>query len=479
MVTDRTRSPTLAQPLPLLHRQQTPRPRLYSRLMPMVTLSHVIQELEHDDQHERIKKLLIYTCYDTWEDDPTVLESITMRELVQTALSQSPSLEELELLLEELVDSVTKPVVYAKVGDRILEALEPLYSENQGEEDSKTAVASVAQGNGTLPAQAQAQWSQGQTGGEEQTAWLSANAPAPSSPANSVYQRTLYVLSHTPNEQRLKKLLLCACQNIWESDLDQLEAIPWVDLVNQARMKFPHLGAVEASLREVVQALSKPQVYEPIAQELLQILTSLYEEGPALTDPAQGTQFNPGAAVQPKTGASTGGVARSAKVSAAGPSSSPLQAALGDTSGMTTGFQTVANLVPQRTWRKLLRKRYSFLAIGGLALVVTTHNFLKHYNPFRPHDICFSQTFSPSRKNYVVYAPVRCSNRATLLGPGVGAVNGQLSFRDVDKDGQVDYVVAPEPLGCRLGIQGCPREGMTAVSVELGYNPVFTVIEQN
>lgn len=33
----------------------------------MVTLGQVVQKLEQDDQHERIKKLLIYTCYDTWE----------------------------------------------------------------------------------------------------------------------------------------------------------------------------------------------------------------------------------------------------------------------------------------------------------------------------------------------------------------------------------------------------------------------------
>lgn len=472
----------------------------------MVTLGHVVQTLEQDGQHERIKKLLIYTCYDTWEDDPAVLQSITMRELVQTALSQSPTFIDLELLLEELVDSVTKPVVYAKIGDLILEALEPLYGESEEEDDSKTGVALVAQQ--AAPAKSKARLSQKHSGGEDQTAWMAANVSAPSSPANSIYQRTLYVLDHSANRERLKKLLLCACQNVWESDLDRLESCSWVELLDQAHLKFPHLGAVEAALREIVQALSKPEVYEPIARELLQILTSFYEEQPRRVEQSAPnrdlTAFDPGEStigfgrksIQPNSkgsvprspaspaampfdpGESTIGFGRKSSQSPPKSRSDQPHSSSGDTTGFSTGFQTITHLVPERTWRKILRKRYIFLGVGGLILVVTTHDFLKHYNPFRQYDICFSKTLAPNQPNYVVYTPVRCSSPDVILGMGVGATQGGLSFRDVDKDGQVDYVVSPESLGCRLGLQSCPKGEMTAISVELGYNPVFRVIEK-
>jgi len=488
---------------PILPPVRAGRPCLafYCWLMPMVTLGHVVQTLEQDGQHERIKKLLIYACYDTWEDDPIVLQSITMRELVQTALSQSPTFIELELLLEELVDSVTKPVIYAKVGDRILEALEPLYGESEEEDASQTGEAPAAQQ--AAPAKSKARLSQKHSGEKAETAWMAAKASTPNNSTNSIYQRTLYVLDHSANRERLKKLLLCACQNTWESDPDRLAACSWVELLDQASLQFPHLGAIEATLREIVQALTKPEAYEPIAQELLQILTSFYEEQPRRVeqpyrdpmafDPEERTIAFGRKSIQPNSqgsapkspaalafdpGESTVAFGRKSSQPAPKSSADPPQSSSGDTNGFSAGFQTITHLVPERTWRKILRKRYIFLGVGGLILVVTTHDFLKHYNPFRQYDICFTKTLAPNQPNYVVYTPVRCSSPDVILRMGVGANQGGLSFRDVDKDGQVDYVVSPEPLGCRFGLQSCPQGEMTAISVELGYNPVFRVIEQ-
>ncbi|MGA1602012.1 MAG: hypothetical protein ACO4CG_06955 [Prochlorothrix sp.] len=320
---------------------------------------------------------------------------------------------------------------------------------------------------------------------------MAPNRPsATNSPANSLYQRTIYVLDHSIDRDRLKKVLLCACRNTWESDPDRLEAISWETLLTEAQNQFPHLGAVEAAFHEVVQALSKPETYEPIAQELLQILTSLYEEGvtspprSAPTPQAQeATQFAGLGSTNRSRRSLVERISRSRSASRDDMPSAPLSRPHLNTSGLSTGistsFNVVSNLIPQRTWRKYLRKRYILLVLGSITLVVATHDFLTHFNPFRPQDICFLEIPLPDRgANYRTYTPVRCSNTDQILGPSVGAPHGQIRFRDVDQDGQVDYVVSPETLACRLRLQPCPRGESTAVSVDFdqGYNPTFEII---
>ncbi|KKJ01166.1 hypothetical protein PROH_01880 [Prochlorothrix hollandica PCC 9006 = CALU 1027] len=418
----------------------------------MITLDQVVQELEHDQQQARIKKLLVYACYDIWEDNPEVLETLPVGELVQTILSQCPTLAHLEQLLTNLVAQINKPVAYIQVQNVILQKLEPLYQ-------------------------------------------LSSRA-SPTT-LDDVHQRTVNLLAQHPNQIRLKKLLLCVCRNTWDNNTDALNGIPWEDLLQELEAKVDHLGSLETVLRTIITALSKPDTYQVVAQDLLQILSPLYQEYRSTAHQRQGLSPDPAATFprksqswtdstpsgnlstqpfsSPLSGSLSGPLSGPLSGSLSGPLSGPLSGSL---SGPLSASLNAVTQFPARHWRRWLRKRYIFLGVGGVVLVSGTHYSLQHFNPFRQHDICFDRATSPDNSRYVTFTPVRCSDPKTVLGSVLGAELATLTFRDINEDGQVDYVVSSDWLRCGWGWNQCDRASLTAVSIKLGYQPDFAIIKE-
>ena len=96
-------------------------------------LDEVVRELEQNANIGRIKKLIYFTCYGTWESDSQVIDSVGMRELVESLLSLNLSITELRIVLNNIVQKLNKSAEYSRVAKAILSQVVKLYPD---EEDS-------------------------------------------------------------------------------------------------------------------------------------------------------------------------------------------------------------------------------------------------------------------------------------------------------------------------------------------------------
>jgi hypothetical protein len=433
--------------------------------MSMVT--QAIQTLDRNSQQERLKKLLIYACYDTWEEDAAALHSITMEELVQTTLSQNSTFRDLEALVVELVGTLTKPAEYAQVADVLLDTLEPLY----GADGGRIALGE-GQDAGDRPLTA---------GDGENTAWLGGAAEQSEAPQNflSLQRRSAYLLQQSPQHIRLKKMLICLCRQTWENDNNRLDQVSWDTLLGELTQQFKHMGEVETATRSILKALSKPQTYSLVAQELLDLLSPLYdlEARPESRDQSGNTAFAAHATARPPTAASPQeSPPRSSGINPPSPLSTPFidPTPSGNFSRPDSDITTLdaPRLVAKG---RRIRKRFVVLGVVGLVGTGAAKYWFDHFNPFHRYDICFDRTLSDDLVNYT---PIRCSQTDKILGPTVGAPKGHMTFKDINEDGQLDYRVSSEEFWCRWG-KSCPSMTETWVTVELGYTPTFTIIQHN
>lgn len=229
----------------------------------MVSLSlfdQVLQTLVQDVQQHRIKKLLICNCYGIWEDNLAKLQDISWRKLLEDTLQRSPTLESLNLQLNQVAKTLSKPVEYAHVANQAIVILEELY---------RVPPPPLPIAPGT----------------EESTQWFSApdltqfNPPIVHAPAASPpnpYDLALQQLTQHPDETRLKKLAYCLCYNQWPGDERQLAAVSWAQMVQILLDLVPTPDHLHYLIHQIAQSLSKPQEYVVLGQDLWQIVFPLY-----------------------------------------------------------------------------------------------------------------------------------------------------------------------------------------------------------
>ncbi|MGC9506160.1 hypothetical protein [Baaleninema sp.] len=90
------------------------------------------------------------------------------------------------------------------------------------------------------------------------------------------FESAIARLENDPDSERLKKLLVCACQHRWENDPEKLHAIDWLTLLGQVRSTIPTLRQLRESLVRVVARINKKSLYFTLAVRLVTALESLY-----------------------------------------------------------------------------------------------------------------------------------------------------------------------------------------------------------
>ena len=241
----------------------------------------VAQRLEHNPQHLRIKKLLICTCYGIWESQVEQIHRISMRDLLETVLMRSPTLDSLHYELNRVVKTLSKPVEYAHVAHSIVTEMVCLYQQPTPPAPApETTPEANPEATQVLAPSPKPGFPDPSLQGE-QTGWLM--APNPEIVRNP-YTEALQQLKTNPYGDRLKKLAVCACENIWENDPVRLKAMGWEKILPQLLDLLPQRQNLNYVLVSIVNSLSKPEVYRPIARTLVQILLPLYDEDdPPLT----------------------------------------------------------------------------------------------------------------------------------------------------------------------------------------------------
>lgn len=90
-------------------------------------LKEVIDSLEQDSNVLRIKRLILFTCHDTWSNDVNEVKAIHMRRLVGELMNQFPDLSVLKHKLNSHVKQLSKQSDYLLAADTLIDGMGFLY----------------------------------------------------------------------------------------------------------------------------------------------------------------------------------------------------------------------------------------------------------------------------------------------------------------------------------------------------------------
>jgi hypothetical protein len=93
------------------------------------TYGTIAQSLAENASGDRIKKLLLLACKNTWITDAAQLAEFNLVDLIRELHGLTPSLMTLQAVLESLVNTLSKRVEYTLAAHEICSAFQPLYTE--------------------------------------------------------------------------------------------------------------------------------------------------------------------------------------------------------------------------------------------------------------------------------------------------------------------------------------------------------------
>ncbi|MFZ9738128.1 MAG: hypothetical protein ACO3EZ_08985 [Prochlorotrichaceae cyanobacterium] len=251
-------------------------------------LDQVALALAQDEQQQRIKKLLICNCYGKWEAQPEKVDSISWRQLLVDTLERSPTLDALNLQLNQLAKTLSKPVEYAHVANQIIEIVQELYHPR-----------SLPRYPAPPELEDATQWfSAPQPEASEHTQLVHHLPPLPPPPQINPQDLALHRLQTFPDAVRLKKLTYCLCYHQWPQDEHYLAAVTWSQLLQLLLELVPNSDHLRYLIQQIAQSISKPQEYLQLGNVLWDIVSPLYQNTPVSISP----QANSPCSLSPSAG---------------------------------------------------------------------------------------------------------------------------------------------------------------------------------
>jgi hypothetical protein len=211
-------------------------PGASSSIEPLVVLlpfDEVARGLAQEQNLFRIKKLLIYSCTQVWENDRHHLDQVSLLDLLQDLRAIAPTSKQLQSRLDIAVHSLSKAAEYTLVSNVIMNRMGRLYPDMGAQRDLAD---------------------------------------------EKVYGAIAQRLEQNESGDRIKKLLLLACKNTWVTDLTQLAQVNLTDLIRDLHGLSPSLITLQAVLESLVNTLSKRAEYTIASHEISNALQTLYPE---------------------------------------------------------------------------------------------------------------------------------------------------------------------------------------------------------
>ncbi|NJL20448.1 MAG: hypothetical protein HC895_05925, partial [Leptolyngbyaceae cyanobacterium SM1_3_5] len=194
-------------------------------------LDVVAQAIAQSHSQQRVKKLLVYACHGSWESEPAKLGQYAWIDLLQTIQQIAPTFDRLQSHLAALVKTLNKPAEYTLVANVIANCCRLLYT-----------------------------------------------APPASPEKRQRYEQIAAQLQADPDAMRIKKLLVCACHNVWENDRTRLERVPFRELVEELHSLATTIDQLQAVLDSIVKTLNRQGHYRIVAQSIVQMFAPLYRD---------------------------------------------------------------------------------------------------------------------------------------------------------------------------------------------------------
>jgi hypothetical protein len=226
------------------------------------TLQEVAQYLEQHEESLRIKKLIFCICKKYWENDASILSSISLTDLLGELIQQKPNNDQLTFSIYKLVKTLNRPKVYASVAKVIIEQVGSLY---QASSSYDTEVLS--------PPSAEVLDS-------PQTQLITPPVAAPVNTPNSldlVDKAANYFNGH-PESARIKKLLFAAAKTRWENSLVAIDSYGVRNLICELKQNHPQKQSLKDTLNRIAENINKKELYLVIAHLIYSQIELLYTE---------------------------------------------------------------------------------------------------------------------------------------------------------------------------------------------------------
>ncbi|MCX5933907.1 MAG: serine/threonine-protein kinase [Pseudanabaena sp. LacPavin_0818_WC45_MAG_42_6] len=239
----------------------------------------VAHNINIDAQQMRLKKLLFYTYQDVWESDLRQLNSIDWASLLRELVSFMPTFLQLQALLQEAVQRVSKPAEYIAIGSLLLTKLEPLYPDRNDANNLEAIAPPISPVN---------QYSSPLNNQSHN------KIPFDPRIALDLFDLRLELMRFT-SSMRAKILLFSVLYYPFDPDRDN-----WHDLgshrldglLRQLFYAYPSFEKAEKSVWQIARSLSEPSAYDQAASYILQVVKTLYDqlEAKSMLHPAEGKQ---------------------------------------------------------------------------------------------------------------------------------------------------------------------------------------------
>lgn len=223
-------------------------------------LDRIVQDLEQNPNHLRMKKLILCICRGVWENDRHRLDQIDLKDLIQELVELTPSLGDLKLAFGNAVRTLNKKAEYSLLANTILGLVKPLYPEDMqlGEQETQ----------------------------------------------EDLYEEVSQNFQTEADLDRIKKLLFAACGHPWENEIAKIDEFKLSALVQTIHEIHPTLQDLNHTLSKVVGTLNKQQEYAEIASIILDLFGPLYPDRSESTRVVSETNSVPHPDAQSESGAS-------------------------------------------------------------------------------------------------------------------------------------------------------------------------------
>lgn len=214
----------------------------------------VVHYLDSHEEKLRIKKLIFCICKKSWQNDPNILNSVTMEDLVKELVELKTSKEQLTFSVYKLVKTLNRPKVYLGVATVIIEQISKLYSSIAATYD-----------NQLLPVEP-----------EVNPSFDNVNNDVNDEEDNLLRQVVSSLENHRETA-RIRKLMFAACQNRWENDQAVINNYGLKNIILELQRNNANFLSLRQTLNQVAENINKKALYLALADIILNQLEPLYD----------------------------------------------------------------------------------------------------------------------------------------------------------------------------------------------------------
>lgn len=216
-------------------------------MLGLLTADKIVQELHQHPNASRIKKLMVYACENSWENDPNILNNYKLGDLIQKLRASHPTIEQLAATLDRQVQTLNRQSEYALVANIIISQLGQLYNETE----EVTQVVFIKPEN---------------------------LVSSSNTSSRSLFEDIAKEIEADTNGIRMKKLMVYVCKNTWENDQNILDKFNLSELIVEINQAHPTREELNGVFAKQVQTLNRKAEYGLLAKLIISKLEKLYSE---------------------------------------------------------------------------------------------------------------------------------------------------------------------------------------------------------